>query len=188
MVYCHSCDKNISKNFIRRHNKSKTHLYFHNNYVINKLYIGDVLYKNFENVIKDYINDYNNKFYSFTIKIDFQLNDNIYNIAVDNVDGEIPLYKFNKEEWIYFKYCQSRKVMDYIIYIASSKDIILESLSIINKVIITIFLKYKTMKRNHLLLQPRKILESKILKHILNKDFAEKLTKYYFLSKKFYLL
>ena len=185
MVYCHSCDKNISKKFIKRHNKSKTHIYFYNNYVINKFYIGDVLYKNFENIIKDYINDYNNKFFSFTIKIDFQLNDNIYSIAVDNVDGEIPLYKFNKDEWIYFKYCQSKKVMDYILYIASSKDI---NLSIINNVIITIFLKYKTMKRNYLLSQPRKILESKILRHIHNLDFAEKLSKYYFLSKKYYLL
>ena len=44
------------------------------------------------------------------------------------------------------------------------------------------------MKRNHLLLQPRSILESKLLKHIHNKDFSEKLTKYYFLSKKYYLL
>ena len=109
MIYCSICDKNISHKFIKRHNKSKTHLYFYNNYVINKFYIGDVLYKDFENVIKDYINDYNNKFFSFTIKIDFQLNDNIYSIAVNNADVEVPLYKFNKEEWIYFKYSQSKK-------------------------------------------------------------------------------
>ena len=37
MIYCLSCDKDISKNFIRRHNKSKTHLYFQNNYVIKKI-------------------------------------------------------------------------------------------------------------------------------------------------------
>ena len=91
MTYCHSCDKNISKNFIRRHNKSKTHLYFHNNYVINKFCIGDVLWKDFENIIKDYINDYNNKFYSFSIKIDFQLNIDMYSIAVDNNHSQIPL-------------------------------------------------------------------------------------------------
>ena len=44
------------------------------------------------------------------------------------------------------------------------------------------------MKRYYLLSQPRKILESKILKNIHNLDFADKLTKYYFLSKKYYLL
>ena len=44
------------------------------------------------------------------------------------------------------------------------------------------------MKRYHLLLQPRRVLESKILKNIHNKNFTEKLTKYYFISKKYYIL
>ena len=30
MPYCHSCDKIISKKFLIKHNKSKTHLYFYN--------------------------------------------------------------------------------------------------------------------------------------------------------------
>ena len=188
MTYCHSCDKNISNKSIKRHNKSKTRLYFHNNYVIKKYYIDNVLWKDFETIIKDYIDNYNNIFYSFSIKIDFQLNNEIYSIAVDNNYGEIPLYKFNKDEWIYYKFCQNKKVRDYVYYIANLKNIKLEPTSIINKVIITIFLKYKSMKRNHLLLQPRRILESRILKHIHNKDFSEKLTIYYFLSKKYYLL
>ena len=42
MTYCHCCDKNISNKFIQKHNKSKTHLYFYNNIVINIYYIGDV--------------------------------------------------------------------------------------------------------------------------------------------------
>ena len=49
MIYCDSCDKNISQKFIKKHNKSKTHLYFYNNFVINKYYIGDVLWRDFEN-------------------------------------------------------------------------------------------------------------------------------------------
>ncbi len=53
MTYCHSCDKYISQKFIKKHNKSKTHLYFHNNFVINKYHIGDVLWKDFENIIRD---------------------------------------------------------------------------------------------------------------------------------------
>ena len=74
MTYCHSCDKNISQKFIKKHNKSKTHLYFHNNFVINKYYIGDVLWKDFENIIRDYINEFNTKFNSFSILINFNLN------------------------------------------------------------------------------------------------------------------
>ena len=89
---------------------------------------------------------------------------------------------------IYYKFCQSKKVIDYIYYIANLKNIKLEPTSIINNVIITIFLKYKTMKRNHLLSQPRRVLESKLLKHIHNKDFSEKLRKYFYISKKYELL
>ena len=188
MIYCPSCDIIILHKSINKHNKTKSHIYFRNNYVIKKYYIGDVFWNNFENVIKDYINDYNNKFKHFSIKIDFQLNNNEYNIAIDNIEGRIPLYKFDNNEWIYYKFCQSRKVIDYIIYNASLRDIILDSSTIINKVSLTIFLKYTSMKRYHLLQQPRLILESKILKQIHNKDFTEKLTKYYFISRKYDLL
>ena len=44
------------------------------------------------------------------------------------------------------------------------------------------------MKRNHLLLQPRRVLESKLLKKIHNSTFRDKLTKYYFLSKKYEII
>ena len=64
----------------------------------------------------------------------------------------------------------------------------LESETIINNVLITIFSKYKSMKRNHLLNQPRPVLESKILKQINKLNFTDKLTKYYFLSTKYELL
>ena len=43
MTYCLSCDNNISQKYMKKHNKSKAHLYFYNNFVINKYYIGDVL-------------------------------------------------------------------------------------------------------------------------------------------------
>ena len=105
-------------------------------------------------------------------------------ISVDNIEKEIPLYKFKNTGGIYYKFCQSKKVRDFVFHTAILKNINLESSSIINNVILTIFSKYKTIKRNHLLNQPRPVLESKILKHIHNSDFRDKLTKYYFLSKK----
>ena len=185
MTYCSSCDKIISQKFLKKHNKSKTHLYFHNNFVINKYYIGDVLWKDFENIFRDYINEYNNKFNSFSIKIDYQLNNENMSISVDNTIGEIPLYIFKNSGWIYYKFYQSKKVRDFVYHNAKLKNINLESLSIINNVTLTIFSKYKTIKRNYLLSQPRPVLESKILKHIHNSNICDKLTKYYFLSKKF---
>ena len=188
MIYCHSCDKSISQKFMKKHNKSKSHLYFHNNIVINKYHIGDVLFKDFENIIRDYINEYNNKFYSFSIKIDFELNNENYTISIDNIEGQIPLYKFKNIGWIYYKFCQSKKARDFLYSQAIIKNINLKSTSIINNIILTIFSKYKTMTRNYLLTQNRSVLESKILKHIHNKDFRNKFINYQYLSKKYELL
>ena len=185
MTYCHSCYKNISKKFLKKHSKSKTHLYFYNNFVINKYYVGDVLWRDFENIIRDYVNDYNNKFNSFSIKIDFKLNNENMSISVDNIEGEIPLYKFKNSGWIYYKFCQTKKVRDFVFHNATLKNIKLESTSIINNVILTIFLKYKTIERNHLLSQPGPVLESKKLKHLHNSNFSDKFTKYKFLSTKY---
>ena len=185
MIYCHCCEKNISQNFIKKHNKSKTHLYFYNNFVINKYYIGDVLWRDFENIIRDYINDYNYKFNSFSIVVNFQLNKENMSISVGNIEGQIPLYEFKNSGWIYYKFCQIKKVRDFVFHNAVLKNIKPESTSIINNVILTIIPNYKTIKRNHLLNQPRSILESKIIKHSHNSNFRDKLTKYYFLSKKY---
>ena len=142
MTYCHSCDKNISQKFMKKHNKSKIHLYFYNNFVINKYYIGDVLSSDFENIIRDYIKDYNNKFNSFSILVNFQLEKESFSISIDNIEGEIPLYKFKNSGWIYYKFCQSRKVRDFVFHNATLKNIKLESSSIINNVILTVVSKY----------------------------------------------
>ena len=160
----------------------------YNNFVKNKYYIGDVLWRDFQNIIRDYIKDYKSKINSFSILVNFQLDKENMSISVDNIEGQLPLYKFKNTGWIYYKFCQSKKVRDFVFHNATLKNIKLESLSIINNVILTIFSKYKTIKRNHLLSQPRPILESKILKHIHNLNFRDKLTKYFFLSKKYDIL
>ena len=173
----------ILKILLKKHNKSKTHLYFYNNFVINKYYIGDVLWRDFENIIRDYINEYNNKFNSFSILVIFQLDKENMSISIDNIEREIPLYESKNSGWIIYKFCQSKKVRDFVFHNATLKNIKLESTSIINNVILTIFSKYKIIKRNHLLNQPRSILESKILKHIHNSNFRDKLTKKLFSFK-----
>ena len=118
MTYCHSCDKFISQKFIKKHNKSKTHLYFYNNIVINKYVIGDVLWRDFENIVRGYINDYNTKFNSFSILVKFQLDNENMSISVNNRHGQVPLYKFKNIGMVYYKYCQSRTVKDYVFHYA----------------------------------------------------------------------
>ena len=141
MSYCHCCDKNISQKFIRKHNKSKTDLYFYNNFVTNKHHIGDVLWKDFQKFFRNYINDYNNKFNSFSILVNFQLDRENMSISIDNIEGQNPLYKFKNSGWIYYKFCQSKKVTDFVFHNAILKNIKLESSSIINNIILTIFSK-----------------------------------------------
>ena len=97
----------------------------------------------------------------------------------------MPLYKFKNSGYIYYKFCQSRRIKDYVFYNASLKNNNLEQETIINNVVLTIFSKYKSIKRNHLLSQPRSNLISKILKQLHNRNFGDKLTKYFYLSKKY---
>ena len=141
MIYCHCCDKNISIIFMKKHKKSKTHLYFYNNFVINKNYIGDVLWKDFEKIIRDYIKEYNFKFNSFNVLVSFKIdNKDNFIISVDNVEGRVPLYKFKNSGYVYYKFCQNRRITDYAIHNARLKNIILEQESIISNVVLTIFL------------------------------------------------
>ena len=160
----------------------------YHNIVINKYNIEDVLWKDFENIIRDYIKGYNNKFNSFSIKVDFQLDNENFSISIDNIEGEIPLYKLHNIGWMYYKFCQSKKAKDFVYHNAILKNIKIESSYIINNFKLTIFSKYKSIKRRHLLIQPRSVLESKILKHIHNSNICDKLTKYYFLSKKYNII
>ena len=85
-------------------------------------------------------------------------------ISVDNIEGQIPLYNFKNSGRIYYKFCQGKNVRDFVFHNAILKNIKLESSTILNNVILTIFSKYKTIKRKHLLNQPRSILESKNIK------------------------
>ena len=64
----------------------------------------------------------------------------------------------------------------------------LDSSSIINTVTITLFSKYKTMTAKHRFQQPGRVLESKLLKHIKNASYDDKINKYKFLTLEYELL
>ena len=61
------------------------------------------------------------------------------------------------------------------------RDIKLDSSSIISNVMITIFSNYKSMTAKHKSCQPRRVLESKLLKNIKNASYHDKINKYHFL-------
>ena len=119
--YCHHCDKSYNHINKQRHIKTKSHLYMYHNIIINKYDIGDVYWCNFENIIYEYIKDFDNKFYYFTILVKCKLNDEMINISVDNIEESIFLYRFKDIGNIYYEYCQSKKVRDYVYHYAKTK-------------------------------------------------------------------
>ena len=178
--YCQHCGKSYNRVFKRRHIKSKFHLYNYYNIVINKYNIGNVFWSDFENIIHDYIKNFDNKFHSFTILVKCKLDDEFLNISVDNIEGFVFLYRFKDISSIFYEYCQSKKVRDYVYHFAKTKDINLNSSSIINNVTITIYSKFKTMTPKHRLTQPKSVLELKLIKNICNLPLKDKFTKYKF--------
>ena len=61
-------------------------------------------------------------------------------------------------------------------------DTVFRSSSIISDVMITFLSNYKSMTAKHKMQQPRRILESKLLKNIHNVSYNDKINKYKFLS------
>ena len=186
--YCQHCDKSINYKSKQNHIKTKKHLYMYNNFVINKHNIGNIPFSDLENIINEYITDYNTKFNSFSILVKCNLYNNNINISIDNRNESILFCKFKDIGSVFYEYSQSKKVRDYIYQYALRKDLNIDDNSIINNLTITISLEYHTMKPKHRLQQPRRILESKILKQINDLSYTELVEKYRFLSRKYALI
>ena len=48
-------------------------------------------------------------------------------ISIDNIEGQNPLYKFKIIGCIFYKFCQSKKVRDFVFHNATLKNIKLKS-------------------------------------------------------------
>ena len=168
--YCQDCDKYINQKFKQKHIKSKAHLHMYYNIITNKYNIGDVYWSDIETIIHEYIKDNSTKLYAFTILLRCKLNNEDINISVNGDKGCVPLYIFEDGTMFYFNYCKSKQIRDYIFHPAMLSGIKLDSSSIVSNVTITLFSKYKTMTAKHRFQQKRRVLESKILKHIKERE------------------
>ena len=180
--YCRDCDKYINQRFKTKHINSKAHLYMYYNIITNKYNIGDVYWSDFEETIREYVVNNYSKFHFFSTVVKCKLNNNDISILVSKMDGYVSLYRFDESGWISYRYCNGKKIRDYIFHRASLSDIILYSSTIISDVTITFFSIYKTMTAKHRFQQPRRVLESKLLKHIKNASDDDKETIYKFLT------
>ena len=186
--YCQECDKYINRRFKTKHLNSEAHLHMYYNIVTNKYNIGKVYWCDFEETIREYMVNKSSKFSFFSTIVKCKINNEDIGILVNKMDGYVPLYRFDDSGWIYYRYCNSKKIRDYIFHRATLSDIILHSSTIISDVTITFFSNYKSMTDMHKFQQPRKFLESKILKHIKNASDDDEETKYNFLAREYGLL
>ena len=151
--YCQECDKYINRRFKTKHINSKAHLHMYYNIVTNKYNIGDVYWCDFEETTREYMVKNYSKFQFFSTVVNCKLNNDDISILVDKMDGYVPLCRFDDSGWIYYRYCNSKKIRDYIFHRATLSDIILYS-TIISDVTITFFSNYKSMTAMHKLQQP----------------------------------
>ena len=163
--YCQEFDKYNNRKFEQYHIKSKAHSNMYYIIVTNKYNIGNLYWDDFEKTIHEYRKKNTIKFYAFSVVVRCKLNDEDISISGDSGDGYAPLYKFPDSEWICYKNCRSKKIRDYIFHRAMLRDIKLDSSSIISNVTITLFSNYNSMTAKHKFQQPRRVLESKLLKH-----------------------
>ena len=49
------------------------------------------------------------KFYASSISVTCKLNDDDISISVDSGEGCVRLYRLQDSDWIYYKYCKSKK-------------------------------------------------------------------------------
>ena len=179
--YCDISVITINRKSKTKHIKSNSHSYM-NSYIREKHTIGDVFWKDFEEILHHYIMDNVLKFPFFKTLIECDLfNENIKFSSVE-FEMRVRLYGFDNGGIFYFRFCVSKQICDYINHRSTLMGNEIFPESIIKNLSITFYSYYYIMTPKYRLQQPRRILESKLLKHIKNKSDFENSNNYSFLS------
>ena len=188
--HCQNCDIYSNRRSKTKHINSKPHLYMYYNIITNKYNIGDVYWCDLVETIHEYMMIYLCKFRKFSTVVKCKIDNKDISILFDKVEGYIPFYKLDvdEEEWIHLKYLSRYKIRDYISYHCGLFDTVIRSSTVIGDVTITFLSNYKSVIAKHKMQQPRRILESKLLKNIHNVSYNDKINKYNFLSREYNLI
>ena len=183
--YCQDCDKYIIRRSKTKHINSKAHFYMYYNIIINKHVIGDVYWCDLVETIHEYMMINLCKFRKFSTVVKCKIDKKDISILIDKIEGYVPFYKLDadEEEWIHLKYLNRYKIRHYIHYHCGFFDTVFHSSTVIGDVMITFFSNFKSMTAKHKIQQSRRILESKLLKHLHNTSYKDKINKYKFSSR-----
>ena len=178
--YCDICDKTIKYKSKTMHLKSKNHLHMRS-YVRDEHIVGDVYWKDFYRVICDYVDINRKKFPIFKTVVKCNLFNKDLVICYDRTKKRLVRYGFG--DAIFHDLCPVCEEIPHRIHryaMISNQKLSLDT--VLENVSITFFSYYYIMTPRHRLEQPRRLLESKLLKHIANSDDDdEKINKYRFL-------
>ena len=140
---CQDCDKYINRKLKTKHINTKAHLHMYYNIITNKYNIGDVHWCDLEDALREYMVNNSSKFNFFSTIVKCKINNEDISISVAKIDSYVPLYNFDNGGWFYYKYCNNKKIRDYIFHRATLSDIILYPSSIISDATITFFFKFQ---------------------------------------------
>ena len=174
--YCDICDKTIKRKSKTRHIKSKSHLHM-KSYVRDEHTIGDVYWKDFYRVIREYVNTNRIKFPIFKTLVKCDLFGENLVIWYDKTKKRLIRYGFG-DKVFYYIYPVCEEILNRIRCCSLMKGEELSLETVIKNISTTFYSYYYIMTPRYRLEQPRRILESKLLKHITKLNDFEKNNKY----------
>ena len=181
--YCEICDKTIKRKSKTTHIKSKNHLHM-KSYVREKHNIGDVYWKDFYKVIREYVNNNRLKFPIFKTLVKCNLFGSNLVIWYDKTKKRLIRYA-SSDKVFHYIYPVCEEILNRIQRVALMKKEELSLETVIKDISITFYSYYNIMTPRHRIEQPRRILESKLLKHIKKLNDFEKNDKYGFLWRRY---
>ena len=166
MCYCKFCNKTMNINSKIKHNYSKSHLYLAN-YIIKEEIYHNIDFKNVEKIIFDCGDRCKYEFNEFCIKVKCETD-------YRSTTQKETYCKYPKYGYLVNGNIVKDKESDEILRLITKKicyklHSVFNSDNVIKNLSIKLITDYDKMTLYHPLLQPRRVLESQLIKHIKNK-------------------
>ena len=164
--YCKFCNETMNINSKIKHNYSESHLYLANYIIKEEIYHNNNL-KSVEKIIFDCGNRYKYEFNEFCIKVKCEIINKL------NTTQKESYYKLPNYGYLVNGILEKDKESDEILQEISKKinnkiHSVLDRNDVVENLSIKLIADYDKMTLYHRLLQPRLVLESKLIKNIKN--------------------
>ena len=177
--YCEICNKSIKDKPRNKHNKTKSH-YFMKNYVTNIYNYNYIVWGDVENILHENIISHDNKFNEFKTCVSCKINDdveiNVYKNASDMsvvVPTWIEPFKTYEVGTLYVQIAGKMICKTICENLRSKYGINCTPDMKIRNLRLKFISRHNNMTYRYQLEQPRRILESKMVKHIKNMSEEE---------------